>query len=157
MGESWNNAPWNSAFAICSLDNGIWSFLILESKQTPISRKLKRWPGGKAKGHDKKPERTGRRELKEETGLRLKPSAKVLELGSYEVENGHIQHFFGALYKDCIGTLRNEIKHEESGAILYVPRWVTLEYAMAHLDGNHRRAARSLAGKIHLFGGKMCA
>lgn len=143
--KGWNSAPYNAAFCVAKYDRGMWWILIQESKRTPwSSRKNRRLPGGKPeKGDQGKPRRTGKRELKQETGIFVRKNAVVLELSSYRLDDNHIQHFFGVLYEDCGGSLRSQVKFEQSsGTMLYLPRWIPLREAVCEgsLDGNHRLA-----------------
>jgi 8-oxo-dGTP pyrophosphatase MutT (NUDIX family) len=143
---------WFSAAIIWRInpENGELEFLVVEHKWKPGNRfpyfpPRMKFPGGKM-GTDASPEITLHREIEEETGLRLKPGARVMaffnktapvpEAPAYL----HEKRFSVISYEDLEGEIRKVVKEDQS-SILMPPVWRRAEGI--ELYGGHRKAARS--------------
>ncbi|MHB1330525.1 MAG: NUDIX hydrolase [Minisyncoccota bacterium] len=106
-------------------------FLVMNSiptnPQFPKDLQVK-FPGGGVEGIET-PEETARRELKEETGFRVRGKTIVHRVYRSE-SNGHTKYGFVVNREGCRGSLR-KVLLDEGDSILYPPKWVKVSEVLA--------------------------
>ena len=87
-------------------------------------QRLTKFPGGMNELSDQgNPQRTLQEELFEETGLIIKPGAKIRDLMTRQY-NGNWKFFYLVWRSACRGHVRTKVDCDKR-SILYVPEWLT--------------------------------
>jgi 8-oxo-dGTP pyrophosphatase MutT (NUDIX family) len=104
-----------------------------------------KFPGGLAEPEDGgDPEKTLKRELEEESGLRVRSDAKTYLL--LKTHDNRDRYFYLVRKRDCLGTLRIKII-KDGPTTLFRPHWVDFENFEADLFARHQTALTNL-GKL---------